>query len=65
MLYLFIYLPYKSTFNTEHYGLPNPPYQLSLWEETEVPAEKTHDRPQSVEKTLLGFGLATLEVKGE
>ena len=29
--------------------VPNPPRQLSLWEETGVPAEKTHDSRQSVD----------------
>ena len=41
-IYLFIYLPYKSTFSTEHYRLylTHPvKCQLSLWEETGVPGE--------------------------
>ena len=67
---LFIYLPYKSTFNTEHYRLYlTHPVNFPCVRKPEYP-EKTHNLPQSVDlcsfhmrtgfESQLGFKLVTL-----
>ena len=69
-IYLFIYLPYKSTFSTEHYRLYlTHPVNFPCGRKPEYP-EKTHDLPQSIDlcsfhmrtgfESQLGFELATL-----